>query len=181
MEIVNHNVISDTEEKLSPPELNLRTKTSTRMHYEAQVAVIQRQIGDLESLRASLGLSARKMCQLLLVDPSAWTRWKSEGAPPHIWRALQWYSILQERIPGLTPQYFTGKDPEVLHQEALKKLHQTGMDLSDEFSRELSLQNQVLSQKMERLERLQNQQRWMLWALASVCLVLASLLLFRGQ
>ncbi len=84
--------------------------TSLRLQYEAQVQVIKNQIGTLEVVRGTLGLSQRKMCQLLLVDPSAWTRWTkaADGAPPHIWRALQWYMTLQQKIPGLTPEYFLG-------------------------------------------------------------------------
>lgn len=102
-----------------------RIKTSNRMFYEAQVSVIQKQLGNLEKIRMDLGLSQRKICQLLMVDPSAWTRWNRDGeeAPPHIWRALQWYMTLQEKIPGLTPQYFIGKDPQVLHQKALSELN----------------------------------------------------------
>ncbi len=101
-----------------------RAKSSVRMHYEAQVEVIKRQLGDLEKIRETLGLSQRKICQLLMVDPSAWTRWvkNGENPPPHIYRALQWYMILQEKLPGLTPQYFVGKDPEVLHQTALRRI-----------------------------------------------------------
>ena len=102
----------------------IRSKTSTRIFYEAQVSVIQKQLGNLEKIRTDLGLSQRKICQLLMVDPSAWTRWNRDGeeAPPHIWRALQWYMTLQEKIPGLTPQYFIGKDPQVLHEKALLKI-----------------------------------------------------------
>lgn len=88
--------------------------SSLRMSYEAEVRVIRRQIGSLEEVRLKLGLSARKMCQLLMVDPSSWSRWvrapSSElQAPPHIWRALQWYMIVQEKIPGLTAEYFVGR------------------------------------------------------------------------
>jgi transcriptional regulator with XRE-family HTH domain len=101
----------------------VRSKTSNRMFYEAQVSVIQKQLGNLEKIRTDLGLSQRKICQLLMVDPSAWTRWQKENeAPPHIWRALQWYMTLQEKIPGLTPQYFIGKDPQILHEKALSKI-----------------------------------------------------------
>lgn len=102
-----------------------KVKTSQRLHYEAQVEVIKKQLGDLEKIRLTLGLSQRKMSQLLLVDPSAWTRWTRKGdpAPPHVWRALQWYMLIQEKIPGLTPQYFVGKDPEILHQQAVSLLH----------------------------------------------------------
>ncbi|MGE5085761.1 MAG: hypothetical protein ACM3MG_05625 [Bacillota bacterium] len=105
-------------------ETSPRSKTSLRMHYEAQVSVIRRQMGDLESVRLNLGLSQRKMSQLLMVDPSSWTRWTRQGdeAPPHIWRALQWFSALQEKIPGLTPHYFINQSPQVLHQKALQEL-----------------------------------------------------------
>lgn len=99
-------------------------KTSLRLQYEAQVEVIKKQIGDLEQVREKLGLSQRKICQLLMVDPSSWSRWVSKGdpAPPQVYRALQWYMALNEKIPGLTPQYFIGKDPEVLHQVALRTI-----------------------------------------------------------
>ncbi len=122
-----------------------RSKTSLRMHYEAQVAVIRRQTGDLESVRLGLGLSQRKMAQLLMVDPSAWTRWVKQGdeAPPHIWRALQWFSALQEKIPGLTPHYFINQSPQVLHQKALQEL--------DHERTERQQENRILQQKLETL------------------------------
>ncbi|KHD88907.1 MAG: hypothetical protein OM95_06640 [Bdellovibrio sp. ArHS] len=105
-------------------DIGPRSKTSLRIHYEAQVSVIQKQIGNLEEIRGVLGLSQRKMAQLLLVDPSSWTRWtkQDDEAPPHIWRALQWYMALREKIPGLTPQYFISTNPQVLHQKALKEV-----------------------------------------------------------
>lgn len=94
--------------------------SSQKMRYNAQVDVLKKQIGDLEEIRAKLGLSQRKICQLLMVDPSAWTRWtkysrlsnkKKAGAPPHIYRALQWYLALQTKIPGLTNEYFLNINP----------------------------------------------------------------------
>lgn len=101
-----------------------RVKSSLRLNYEAQVRVIQHQIGGLEQARQTLGLSQRKMAQLLLVDPSAWTRWtRPDGeAPPHIWRALQWYLTLREKIPGLTPQYFVNSDPKVISEKTLQQI-----------------------------------------------------------
>ena len=85
-----------------------RPKTIDRISYEAEVEIIQKQIGDIENIRFRLGLSARKMAQLLMVDPSAWTRWtkKITPVPPHIYRSLQWYLTLQEKNPGFTPQVF---------------------------------------------------------------------------
>lgn len=87
-----------------------KSRSSGRLLYEAQVEVIKKQIGDLEFVRTSLGLSQRKICQLLMVDPSAWTRWQKSDAPPHIYRSLQWYLALKDKIPGLTPYFFIGRE-----------------------------------------------------------------------
>jgi transcriptional regulator with XRE-family HTH domain len=148
-------------------ETEKRARSPHRIHYEAQVEVIRKQLGDLEDIRRVLGLSQRKICQLLMVDPSAWTRWtkKGESAPPHIFRALQWYMILQEKLPGLTPQYFVGKDPEILHQNALQKIQmesQKRQEFEEAVSiqsirmeaqiKELSEQNDLLSSAKEQLE-----------------------------
>jgi transcriptional regulator with XRE-family HTH domain len=138
-----------------------RAKSSVRMHYEAQVEVIKRQLGELEKIRENLGLSQRKICQLLMVDPSAWTRWtkKNENPPPHIYRALQWYMILQEKLPGLTPQYFVGKDPEILHQSALRKIEAESakrLEFEDAFAlQSLQLENRIreLSERNQSLEK----------------------------
>ncbi|WII71050.1 hypothetical protein QJS83_11315 [Bdellovibrio sp. 22V] len=150
-------------------DLNPRSKTSLRMHYEAQVSVIQKQIGNLEEIRGNLGLSQRKMAQLLLVDPSSWTRWTKQGdeAPPHIWRALQWYLALREKIPGLTPQYFLGQDPKILHEKTVK------MIAEERLEREEKLQN--LRNSLGHLEvenrALKKQQKMLFVALVSVSIL----------
>lgn len=176
-----------------------RVKSSLRLQYEAQVRVVRGQIGDLEKIRTDLGLSQRKISQLLLVDPSAWTRWtrdeSNESAPPHIWRALQWYMTLKEKIPGLTPQYFLGSDPKVLNERTLKKLEDernqreqtisalTGRlaELEKDASRiqDLERQNQKLQILQEETVRLR---RWnLLWSSASFILLATALfLVIRG-
>lgn len=82
---------------------NLKSKSSLRMRYEAEASVIKKKLGNLDDIRTVLGLSQRKICQLLLVDPSAWTRWtrQNESAPPHIYRMLQWYLALEGKYPAL--------------------------------------------------------------------------------
>ncbi len=67
--------------------------------YAAEIDRIKKEIGDIEIFRARLGLSRRKICDLLMVDPSAWTRWTKPGsdAPPHIYRALEWLDLLEKR------------------------------------------------------------------------------------
>ncbi len=85
-----------------------RAKSALRLKYEAEAEVLRKKIGDLESIRAQLGLSQRAICQLLWVDPSAWTRWakRDEKAPPHIYRALQWYLALEEKYPALDVNFW---------------------------------------------------------------------------
>jgi len=133
-------------------EVRPRSKTSLRMVYEAQVSVIQKQIGDLEKIRTDLGLSQRKMCQLLMVDPSAWTRWtrQEQPIPPHIWRALQWYLTLQEKIPGLTPQYFIGKDPQIL----LEKTRAEMAELKTDFFKRSSQLHQEMQKELRFYRRI---------------------------
>ena len=171
-----------------------RAKSSVRMHYEAQVEVIKRQLGDLEKIRETLGLSQRKICQLLMVDPSAWTRWtkKNENPPPHIYRALQWYMILQEKLPGLTPQYFVGKDPEILHQSALKKIEAEAhkrLEFEDAFAfqslqlenriKELSVRNLNLEKNNQSLEsQIRDLKKRSLWLIVSFGILAAAFFTF---
>lgn len=93
------DVQSEAPASLSPT--THRKKSPNRLRYDAEIRVIRARVGNLEEIRAKLGLSRRKICQLLLVDPSAWTRWTSPGgeAPPHIYRALEWYMLLSEKDP----------------------------------------------------------------------------------
>lgn len=104
------NQEEDRHPKMPPSadaEKPLASASSLRMRYQAEAAIIQKKLGNLEDIRAELGLSKRKMAQLLLVDPSAWTRWtrnSPDGAPPHIFRSLQWYMALIEKHPEWHPQ-----------------------------------------------------------------------------
>ena len=122
-----------------------------------------------------------------MVDPSAWTRWakKNENPPPHIYRALQWYMILQEKLPGLTPQYFVGKDPEVLHQSALRKIEaesQRRLEFEDAVAiqslqlesriRDLTIRNQGLESTNQSLQtQIQALKMRSFWLLLSFCVL----------
>ena len=146
----------------------LRSKTSLKMHYDAQSVVIERQLEGLEGVRSKLGLSQRRMAQLLMVDPSAWTRWNRPGnrAPGIVWRALQWYMILNEKIPGLTPNYFLNSAPSAVRAETLK-------DLKKE-SEARELLELKFSKLYDRLSGLETQLK--LWRMGT--LILASVLIF---
>ena len=100
---LNDSLFDSQTEKLKPTGGSKGAKSSLRMKYEAETEIIKKTHGDLETIRRQLGLSKRKMSQLLLVDPSAWTRWTNEDgeAPPHVYRALQWFLILQDKHPEM--------------------------------------------------------------------------------
>ncbi|MFN7729046.1 MAG: hypothetical protein ACK5P7_07820 [Bdellovibrio sp.] len=131
-----------------------RLKTPLRMNYEAQTQVLKVQIGDLEQIREKLGLSQRKMAQLLMVDPSAWTRWVKTGqAPPHVYRSLQWYLALREKIPGLSNEYFLApqSNMSVRHLEReLKALKET----PQQQAAALAMRIQSLEQSLISVRRL---------------------------
>lgn len=100
---------------------NIKSKSSQRILYEAEVEIFKKKVGDLEQIRTSLGLSQRKICQLLLVDPSAWTRWTKQGeeAPPHIYRSLQWYLGLVEKYPEFKNPYWLATVSNTKDQKSL--------------------------------------------------------------
>ncbi len=146
----NKNSLNNLEE--SADSAKTRAKSSNRMHYDAQVLVIKKQLGgDLEKVRTDLGLSQRKMAQLLMVDPSAWTRWTKTGeqAPPIIYRALQWYVTLNEKIPGLTPQYFIGRQWVSESSQAWEQ--EKTMLIESKIKLEMELQ--FLKEKMQMMDQ----------------------------
>ncbi len=89
--------INDSASALEPAkkERNLRDE------YFAEKKRIAEQIGDLDQIRSKLGLNRRQMCRLLLVDPSAWTRWTRTDAPPHVYQALRWLLELRGIRPDV--------------------------------------------------------------------------------
>jgi len=117
----------EAEDPVQTPSEKMRT--SLRLQYEAEARVLHRQMGGIEAVRKELGLSRRKICQLLLVDPSTWTRWTRDESkvPPHIFKALQWYLVSLEKYPMIHPLHQVSivkegfeMEKEQLIQERLK-------------------------------------------------------------
>ena len=139
-------------------DLNLQGPTGARhrsvfrLKYESEVDVIRRQIGSLEDIRQKLGLSRRKMCQLLMVDPSAWSRWTSgkgeDSAPPHIYRALEWYLLLTKEAPAYAHSYWITASGGRFSQDARREDYRVLIQQMTE--KEAEIQN--LRIKLESLE-----------------------------
>lgn len=146
-----------------------RVKTTLRQRYEAEAEVIARKLGSLERIRLDLGLSQRKMCELLLVDPSAWTRWLKEPkkVPPHIYRSLQWYLALIDKQPEWHPQNSFSGAAKILNDRQLFELSQKmkkdwqaegllsrSWTALEEHKDEWLRQKKELEQKLEKQEQL---------------------------
>lgn len=114
-----------------------RAKSALRLKYEAESEVIQKKLGDLEAIRSQLGLSQRKMAQLLLVDPSAWTRWTKGGeqAPPHVFRMLQWYLALEEKYPALDVNFWLSTVSQVNDQARVPELESQLIETQNRLGR----------------------------------------------
>lgn len=82
-------------------DLGLETDLKLRDRYLLERDRIKQQIGNLRQILEALGVNQRRACQLLLVDPSAWTRWNKTEAPPHIYQALKWLVMLKTSNPSL--------------------------------------------------------------------------------
>lgn len=78
------------------------------------------------------------MCQLLLVDPSAWSRWMRDETkvPPHIFRALEWYLALHHK---------RRTDPDLNRYFLAKYSGFTGQNSNENWRREIeALKRQLL-------------------------------------
>lgn len=146
-----------------------KPKSSLRLKYEAERKVLMDRFGGLEGVRNHLGLSKRKMSQLLLVDPSAWTRWvkNEDQAPPHIYRALQWYMELVEKRPEWSPQnsfhpYTQQFQPkfdkqwdeiQVAMEKSLSRIKNQSLEIHEELDRSTSEWQKEKAILEERIEK----------------------------
>lgn len=149
-----------SEQRLNPQsilapseEKRRRAKSSLRMKYEAEVEIIQRKLGSLDQMRETLGLSQRKMCQLLLVDPSAWTRWNNgeDDAPPHIYRMLQWYLALQEKYPALDVNFWLSTVAQVRAPNEVLELRARILALEKDYEEKTRELERALAQTNQNL------------------------------
>ena len=129
-------------------------RTSLRVKYDQEMQVLRQQLGSLEEVRGRLGLSRRKMCQLLMVDPSAWTRWLKDESkvPPHVYRSFQWYFALIEANPKWHPlNSFQQEGVRTLEQakEELKKHKLQTENYIDRESFKIRRDLRVFEQKLE--------------------------------
>ncbi|MGE3683187.1 MAG: hypothetical protein AB7G93_15800 [Bdellovibrionales bacterium] len=126
-----------------------RPRSSLRLLYEAEIRLFKAQHGGIEQVRHKLGFSRRKICQLLMVDPSAWTRWcrDENRVPPHIYRALEWYLALNHKLMT---------QPDLATWFNLRHRHLTQI-ASDKEPDQIELLRQVQSLQTEILR-----QRWLM-------------------
>jgi hypothetical protein len=102
-----------------------------KSEYKSVVELIKLQIGSLEEIRQQLSLSRRQICKLLLVDPSAWTRWTrvDDDAPPHIYQALSWYMQLKQQFPEIHAPLHLENKFDLLRKDADLKLQKMQLQM----------------------------------------------------
>lgn len=161
-----------------------RIPSSLRMKYSAEVQLIINKWGDLEQMRKTLGLSQRKICQLLLVDPSAWTRWtrnpESNEAPPHIFRALSWYLLLLDKSPELSPYVFlqTVARPQIPQTEIQKATEQISQSIQQTISSQNEIKYEELTHRLQQVQKTNQRQKLWLVGVSSLVLILIFLSIF---
>jgi hypothetical protein len=138
-----------------------RSVTAQRAKYEAEAQVLAGRLGGIEGARQKLGLSRREICRILLVDPSAWTRWTKPGGqpPPHIYRTLELYLAVQDKLPELATRYY--QTPTVV--QGLVRQHETKLagserllsEIKDSQTSELGKLRLELADMRQRLDKAQ--------------------------
>lgn len=103
-----------TSKRIAPMKL--------RDRYLLERQAIQAELGSLDDILALLGISQRRACQLLLVDPSAWTRWNKSEAPPHVYQALKWLIHLKTLNPAVIGPTDIAKRLDLVQQASRDKI-----------------------------------------------------------
>lgn len=144
------------------------------MRYSAEVEIIKKKWGNLEDIRKHLGLSQRKISQLLMVDPSAWTRWTKydHEAPPHIYRSLSWFLQLQEKDPVQSSPY---NYLQAVSRPSLPKseILSIGEEIHSAIKNRLALESQG------ELQKVQLRMMWLLFTNGALIAGLILILLLR--
>lgn len=165
----------DASKKHSYSPQKPRISSSLRMRYQGEVQLIIKKWGDLEDIRKHLGLSKRKISQLLMVDPSAWTRWSKQpqSAPPHIYRALSWFLLLQEKNPEAHPYYWlaTVSKPKMPKHEIEDMKRDVFLSVDQQMKMFINNQNSGYSRRLLYLQVC-------LGTMLSIALISAALLWF---
>jgi hypothetical protein len=97
------------------------------------------------------------MAELLLVDPSAWSRWVRDESkvPPHVYRSLNWY--LQLREHNKNSELNENKKTTMTHDEAQALRAEIMQKLTDMRASLIGMEKEALTEWMssERRELLQ--------------------------
>lgn len=123
-------------------------KLNLREQYELERDRLVHEFGGLEDMRMTIGLNRRRLCRLLLVDPSAWTRWCRDGAPPHIYRALAWLIELRNLRPSVVQPNDLSSRIDVVQASTQEKLKDIERQM-EQLERKLTLTQVVYSRAQQ--------------------------------
>jgi transcriptional regulator with XRE-family HTH domain len=145
----NESMNSNSKNELKSPDSVSKSspKNKPKAQKQAEMEAIKDRLGSFSVIRKNLGLNQRKIAKLLLVDPSAVNRWEKAGgdAPAYIYRALEWYSLLQKKHPMMGNNFWLQLDSKEIDSQNLEKIKS---ELKTELKSELNLvSNQTVESK----------------------------------
>lgn len=171
-------------------ELSRSTKVSKRQIYESnkaetvslndkkfgrEISQIHQKYGDLENMRQTLKCSRREICEYLMVDASAWSRWTSGDritAPPHVYRTMA--LIMEQKLSNLsTGPLESRKQKKALQEDGLRDEYLRNEYLAQEYLPQID----ALKEKLE-ITIKQNEKYEILTMGWKIILILNSILLF---
>lgn len=158
------------------------SKSHTDGPYLNEKKQIIREIGDLEAIRISLGLSRRKISKLLLVDPSSWTRWSKPGseAPAYIYRSLQWCLAIMEKYPEAHPLVRSLSYEKENKVEALSRKLEDRIGLHKSIAFDVQYEiNQIKSQNLKVI-KMNERLKLLVLCLFGLILMLGIYIVFRN-
>lgn len=131
-----HIFFEKKKAEIPPKSVQKKPKSSLKMQYEAEVTVIKSRLGSVSTIRKNLNLNQRQASHLLMVDPSAFNRWEKAGndAPSYIYRALEWYTLLQDKHPSMGNGFWLSQDQAQINEQKIEKIkEELKADLSSHF------------------------------------------------
>jgi transcriptional regulator with XRE-family HTH domain len=150
------------------PQLESSSRSTQRQRFEAEISEIKKRFGGLDDMRKVLGLSRRQICQALMVDPSAWTRWTSndEAAPAHVYKTLA--LIMEQNLRD--PKTQTPATTSTKAQGQVSEVENSIDDLRSELRSEIHAHFETLNKSLNETSELNF--GWKLLLVLNVVLVL---------
>ncbi len=126
--------------------------------YGSAIQEIQKQHGGLEDMRVKLNISRKQICDFLMVDPSAWSRWTAgekggdrSAVPPHVYRTM---ALIMASSGVQADSAFTPATVRAVARVTTPPIsHNPPLDEYPQMNQALASQNETLREKLETAQK----------------------------